>query len=256
MNSKKSLHITLVLFVLHVVISYMGMLTIYGPYTISEVSGMYPHLLTPAGFTFAIWGIIYVGLALQLGYHYKNTESQVAATVWQAIGYRLALVHVATILWLVAWCQAWLVLANVFIVLQLVVVLQALIRVGATHPRGTAFWLSATPLAIYAGWLCIATVANTACTLVAHTQVSLPAESIAKIVVITVALVTLGTLFQTRLVAFAVPIAWAFWGIYKAVQTAAYPSLRYTLVAGIILVLTTALVVGISLLKSYAKPTK
>lgn len=256
MDIKKSINSTLILFVLHVAVSYTGMLRIYAPYTVSEVSGMYSHLLTPAGFTFAIWGIIYVGLALQLAFHYKSRESEVANAVWQAIGYRLALVHATTILWLVAWCQAWLVVANIFIVLQLFFVLQALVRVGATHPSGATFWLSATPLAIYAGWLCIATVANTACTLVAHTQVSLPAESIAKIVVITVVLVVIGTLFQTRLVAFALPIAWAFWGIYKAVPTTAYPSLQYTLVAGILIVLVTATVVGVSFIKSYAKVDK
>ena len=57
--------VNVVAFVVMVVVNGLaGSTTLLGGVTSADVSDMYPTLITPAGFTFAIWGIIYTLLLL------------------------------------------------------------------------------------------------------------------------------------------------------------------------------------------------
>ncbi len=52
-------------FILMVIVNGIaGSTTLIGGMTTADVSNAYPTLLTPAGYTFAIWGVIYVLLGV------------------------------------------------------------------------------------------------------------------------------------------------------------------------------------------------
>jgi len=55
-------------FAITLVINGLAGTTLIGGRTTAEVSDMYPTLITPAGYVFAIWGIIYLLLGAWLVY--------------------------------------------------------------------------------------------------------------------------------------------------------------------------------------------
>jgi hypothetical protein len=61
--------------------------TLLGGVTSADVSNMHPTLITPAGFTFAIWGIIYTLLLLfhGLSASAQKQEQALSQLVWHAV---------------------------------------------------------------------------------------------------------------------------------------------------------------------------
>ena len=70
--------------------------------TTGEVSDMYPNLFTPAGFTFAIWGLIYLWLFVFVVYQAVKGWSAADGTVRQ-VGPFFLVSSLANALWIFAW---------------------------------------------------------------------------------------------------------------------------------------------------------
>ena len=122
-------------------------------------------LVAPAGPAFSIWGVIYTGLlllaALQLT-PARRTDPRQRRVGWLAASLLLNAAWVAVI-------QAeWLALSVAVIALLLADLVVVLVRLGESPPstRYEAVVVDGS-LGLYLGWVCIATVANTAATLVA-----------------------------------------------------------------------------------------
>lgn len=134
--------------------------------TTGEVSDRYSHLLTPAGYTFAIWGLIYLaslGLAV-----YQALPSQHAREVHRATGWWLAAAFAASTIWVPVWVSGALALAQVIIIVLVVCLAVALGRLTGIGPASTPAeqWLLRMPVSGYLGWATIATVAGTGTTAV------------------------------------------------------------------------------------------
>jgi len=98
----------------------------------------------PAGYAFAIWGMIYLWLLVGLGYGiWKRRED----AQWHAM--RLALIPSLAVgaIWL-AVAVASPVWASVLIWIMLITALMALFRSPVEDP-----WFAALPIGLYAGWL-------------------------------------------------------------------------------------------------------
>ena len=94
--------INIVAFIVTVVVNGVaGSTTLLGGVTSADVSGMYPTLITPAGFTFAIWGVIYALLLLFVVYQAlpKNRDKPFLGK----IGLFFALSSVCNVCWLFLW---------------------------------------------------------------------------------------------------------------------------------------------------------
>ena len=135
---------------------------------VSQVSARYDTLITPAGYAFAIWGIIYLLLILFVGYQWyawlKNRED----TALRQTGWWFALGNMANGLWIVAWTNEYLgvsVLLIFFLLFSLVMLtLRLRLETWDAPVRIIAFvWW---PICIYLGWIVVATVANVAVYLV------------------------------------------------------------------------------------------
>ncbi|MBS3808454.1 MAG: hypothetical protein KGY60_13195, partial [Bacteroidales bacterium] len=87
--------------------------------TVADVSARYDTLITPAGYAFAIWGIIYLLLLLFVGYQWyawlKNRED----TSLKQTGWWLALGNIANGLWIVVWLNEYLALSVLLIFILL-----------------------------------------------------------------------------------------------------------------------------------------
>ncbi|WP_343307526.1 hypothetical protein AAHN97_10340 [Chitinophaga niabensis] len=186
--------------------------------TTGEVSDAYPNLFVPAGFTFSIWSIIYLGLLGFVAYQYRLAFFNGHAIELQAFMVRMKgwflLSCLGNACWLFAWHYNMIFLSFccMLVLLASLIVIHRKFRIG--HPG--AFTPEKVfihfPFGIYLGWISIATIANLTALLVAW-NIPIPQ------VTWTVVMMGLGTLlavlvvFRYNNVYYALVCIWAFYGI-------------------------------------------
>jgi translocator protein len=136
-----------------------------GGVTTGEVSARFPTAITPAGYTFAIWTLIYAGL---IGFSiYQALPAQDNNEAVRTVRIPIVLSNLANIVWIYLWHHfeiRWSLLA---ISGLLAVLAYAYVQVDRIPARTEAeLWLLRVPLSVYLGWVTVATVVNTAVTLV------------------------------------------------------------------------------------------
>ncbi len=131
-------------------------------YTTGDLSALYPNLFVPAGFTFSIWSLIYLGLLGFCGYQWLPSLKGERRPVVEALGAWYLLSCILNIAWIFAWHYLQMIL-SVVIMLALLACLIKIYR--QLRIRGLAAskyqrWLVHAPFSLYLGWISIATVAN------------------------------------------------------------------------------------------------
>jgi hypothetical protein len=150
--------LALVAFLAVVAVNALSVLLPLNGLTPSDVSDLYPTLLTPAGLTFSVWGAIYILLACYTAWQLLSK------TAPKAFVYRINLLFsissAANILWVFAWHYKLIPLTMLLILSLLgclIVVLRLIMAQELTLIERIFIKL---PFTIYLGWITVATVAN------------------------------------------------------------------------------------------------
>ncbi len=181
-----------------------------GGQTTGEISAKYPSLFTPAGFTFSIWGLIYLSLAAFIVY--QALPSQRDNVSLEQIGVPFKLSCVANAFWIFAWHYDYL-LVSLLLMLGILFPLTQIFRsLNANSSPFVKF-----PFSLYTGWITVATIANISAwqtgwdlndvglTAIQWTWLKLAvAGAIAAVVV-----------SRTSNVVYILVVAWAAFGIYS-----------------------------------------
>jgi len=150
----------LVAFSLMIVLNVLSNTLPINNQTMPEISAKYPSLFTPAGFTFSIWGVIYLFLLIFV--IYQAMPSQRSNATLAAISRPFQLGCLANGSWILAWHFDFLNL-SLLIMLVLLVTLILVYRVllqevqRASVVQHLALHL---PFSLYTGWITLATLAN------------------------------------------------------------------------------------------------
>lgn len=184
--------------------------------TTGDVSDRYAHLVTPAGYTFAIWGLIYVAsLALAV---YQALPSQHARDIHRATGWWVAGAFAASTFWVPMFVSGALGVAQVVLIALVVCLAVALGTLTLLGPASTHSerWLLRLPVSGYLGWATIATVAGTGTTAqwagVSLTNDVVVASSVAGLLVLGI----LALWIASRILAaagFAALLVWGLMGV-------------------------------------------
>lgn len=128
--------------------------------TTGEISDRFPVYFVPAGYVFAIWGLIYLGL-LAFGI-YQALPAQRDNPSLQRIGYWFALGCVANAVWILLWHYEFFVLTVPVMLVLLIslIVIYLRLGIGRSPASSVETWLVRVPFSIYLGWITVATVAN------------------------------------------------------------------------------------------------
>jgi len=182
-----------------------------------EVSDLYPNLFTPAGITFAIWGLIYLLLAgfvlYQIGLFSKNSVYR--ADIIQEIGLYFAISSFANALWILAWHYGMVFLS----VIIMLVILYCLIIISTKLSEATLSTkekiLIRLPFSIYFGWITVATIANITALLVSlgWSCWGISEQMWTVIVMIVGLLIGVATMVKNKDIAYGLTIIWAYAGI-------------------------------------------
>lgn len=131
--------------------------------TTAQVSDSYPNLFAPSGFTFAIWGLIYIGLVAytlyQSGYFQKKKPGLDEGDINKISRYFL-ISSVLNTLWIFSWHYKiiWLSTLLIIGILLCLIRIAGVFRLKQLNQR--EYWLVRLPFSIYFGWISIAVIAN------------------------------------------------------------------------------------------------
>ena len=199
--------------------------------TMGMVSAKYPTLLTPAAYAFGIWGLIFLGLAIYAGW--QLLPAQRALSLPDALAKPLALANAATGLWVVLFAYE-LILPSAGVMLVILGTLVAAYgrarrRVLAEAAPAWSSWV----MAVYLGWISVATVINL--TLGLRQLGWQPAQGLSVVLALGLLAVVVGlALVMSRAfqeVAFPLVVAWALGAIW-VVRLREVPELGWAALAG------------------------
>jgi benzodiazapine receptor len=182
----------------------------------AEISARYQTLVTPAGYVFAIWGLIYIGLLVYSTGQFLRPLAD--DPLPDRLAWPLIVSNIANVGWLLLWHSLniyWTV--PVMIVLLSSLITAYVIARGGRPDRPALLerWAVRAPLGLYLGWISVATIANVSNALVAAewNGWGIPAEWWGVIVLIVGAVVAFAVLARKADCVFASVFVWAFAGI-------------------------------------------
>lgn len=215
--------------------------------TPDEVSGKYDTLFAPIGFTFSIWGIIFLLLGVYSVYQlFRDNELIRAVTPW----------FIASNLLNATWIFTWhyeVIWASLIIITTLLVVL---IKITAVTNNSRLRWehsfSARLTFSIYFGWITVATVANASALFVQQGfrgGVIFDEQGWTIAILIVAAAIGITTVLVRSSVAYGLVLVWAYWGILSRHLSSeewnqAYPDVILT-VQILLPILAIAAVVGL-----------
>lgn len=180
----------------------------------AEISAMYQTRITPAGFAFSIWGVIYTLVGISLGWMlYKHKERKTKQII-DGIGYWFIISSLANILWTVTFAYLQLPLSTVIIFILLFSLTRIVMNLSKLRINLSPLY--PVTFGLYTGWVMIASVVNIAASLV---QAEWGAFGISElvwatlIIVVAVAIVFFVT-YRTTNAIIPLPVAWAYYAIF------------------------------------------
>ena len=218
-----------------------------------DISDAYPSLFTPAGFTFSIWGVIYLLLGAhvlyQLGLFRGSPDTVEQSALLNRVGVLFAISSLANTAWVFAWHYDNIPLSAVLITVILVCLALIVTTLRSANLTGRRRWLIGVPFSVYFGWTTVAVVANMTVLLVSRgwDGFGLADSTWAVIMVLVAMVIGTTTMLRNRDVAYGVVLVWAYFGILIR-QTSAdglggrYPAIIAAVIASLVIYVVAELV--------------
>lgn len=205
------------------------------------ISDSYPNLFAPAGITFAIWGLIYLLLALftfyQLGIINKNDE--ISTELLNKVGILFSISSIANTIWIFTWHYQVIWLSIVFMLVILISLIKIVNAIKEEKLSSKEKFFVKLPFSIYFGWITVATIANTTTLLVSLNFKGFGiSETIWTVLIIIIgAIIGIITLLRNRDYFYGLVIIWAYFGIiikHTTVFNSMYPAVVITAIISIV----------------------
>lgn len=208
----------LITFVVMVAMNALANIIPINGITTGEVSDSYPNLFAPTGLTFAIWGVIYILLAVYTVYQliaFKPTGYSDKAHIFRSVGILFSISSIANTIWILAWHYG-----NIPFSLVLMLVILVCLAVINLILKNNRFTLAEKlliklPFSVYFGWITVATIANVTTLLVdlQWGRFGLSEVLLTIIALFVGVLISSATIILNKDVAFGLVIIWAYVGI-------------------------------------------
>lgn len=238
-------------FLITLVVNGLANTTLLNNRTTAQVSDLYPTLITPAGYVFAIWGIIYVLLVAFV--IYQALPSQKNKAYQKQVSILFILSSLFNIVWLFLWQYDYITVSVIvmFALLATLIAIYVRLNIGQSNATLTEKLFIHLPFSVYLGWITIAAIVNVAAALVSvnWSGFGISAEAWAVIVLIVALAVTLAVIVTRRDVAYSLVVVWALAGI-AVKQNASQNIILTAEIAITVILITLALATTIYGLKS------
>ena len=180
-----------------------------------KISDIFKVYFVPAGYVFAIWGIIYIGLIAYAVY--QALPAQRENPRLQATGWWVVLGGLANCAWIFLWHYEQFIgtLCAMLVLLATLIVVYLSLGIRRTKVSSGETWAVHIPFSIYLGWITVATVANVSDVLDSLHPLGFSSVAATWMVIMLAAVLIISGLmnFLHRDVAYAMVILWALAGI-------------------------------------------
>ena len=221
-------------FVLVIAVNALANILPINGYNTGQVSAFYPNYFVPAGFTFGIWGIIYL---LLMGYVICCLLSPLPSFPEQA---RKAIIKTTPFFlvtcllnagWIVAWHYLYLGLSLIIMLIFLATLIKLFLAINSNKFELRPFyrfWIY-HPFVVYLAWISVATIANITALFVGIGWQGEPLTAQSWAIILIIIALVLGIIMVgiKKEPAYGFVLSWAFFGIYGG-QILGSSSVGYT----------------------------
>lgn len=202
-------------FVVTLIVNSIAGIGLLNGISTGAISDKYSTLITPAGYVFSIWSVIYILLFVFVVY--QALPSQNGKTFHKKIGVLFLLSSIFNIVWIFLWQYEYITLSVplIFALLASLIAIYLRINVGRSNAPTREKLLVHLPFSVYLGWITIASIADVAAALVSMNWdgFGVSSETWAILMVIVALVIALSVTFTRRDVAYDLVIIWALIGI-------------------------------------------
>ncbi len=192
--------------------------------TMPVISAKYPSLFTPAGFTFSIWGIIYLALLVFVVYQALPSQRQNQSIA--GISRLFQINCIANAVWVVVWHYD-LLAASVLVMFAILATLILIYR----KLVGDSLILR-IPFSLYTAWISLATIANISALQISSgwDDIGMSAVHWTLVKLALAGAIGASVILKARDIPFILVVAWAAYGIsVMQVETPAVAGAALTL---------------------------
>lgn len=224
---------TVVAYAIMVTVNYLAIALPLGGRETGAISDIYPSLFTPAGYTFSIWGIIYILLGIYVFYQVTRKEDSSLTSRANRIFIINALLNAA---WLFAWHYnlIWLSLLIMIALLVTLIYIANILRANILTKEEN--WTIRLPFSVYFGWITVATIANATILLVSlgWDGFGLPDSAwMVAILLIGTAIGSWRTIYDQS-IPYGLVLVWAYGGILTKHLSPAHHDSQYPIVIAVV----------------------
>ena len=221
---------------------YSQLYTIHGN-RVSDMSDEYNNLFTPAGYAFAIWGIIFLALFIFAGYQiYRTVIRKKTFDFISQSGLWFALATIGTGLWVVVWLFDYTLVSVMVMLVILFSLIKVVVNTNMERWRAPAktivfgWW----PISIFAGWIAVATIANISAYLskLGWDGGPLSPTSWTIVLIVIATVLNLALIFMRGMREFALVGVWALLAIYVRHQNSYEMIAMTALIGGAIILIS------------------
>jgi hypothetical protein len=212
--------------------------------TTGEISDLFPTLVTPPGYVFSIWGVIY--LLLFVFAVFQVLPKQREETFLSRIGVLFVLSCVLNVVWLILWHYLQIALSVIvmFALLATLIAIYLRLDIGRATVSLKERICVHLPFSVYLGWITVASITNVAAAIVGAGLDGLGLGDVtwAILVIIVALIIDLAVIYTRRDMAYSLVLIWALAGI--TVKQMEKQSIFLTSVASIIIIILALILVS------------
>lgn len=210
-----------------------------------EISDSYPNLFTPAGFTFAIWGVIYLLLASFVIFYLSKKEDE--RGLFEKVSKFFIISSLANIAWIFCWHYGLMILSVILMLVILVSLIKIADIINKEKLNTKEQIFLRLPFSVYFGWITVATIANVVASLVKFSWSGWGLTPITWLIIILIVGAIIGIIrsIKDRNVPYILVFIWAYFGILskhtsESAFNSQYPGAIKVIIVLIILFILTA----------------
>jgi hypothetical protein len=235
----------LISFIVMVAVNALANILPFNGMNTGAISDSYPNLFAPAGFTFAIWGVIYFMLGAFVLFGFRGFDHGSIRLVYKRISTAFIFSSLVNALWIVCWHWKLIPLSMILMILILLSLIYIIIQLKGLRLSQNETRFVRIPFGIYFGWITVATIANMTTLLVSlGWRGALFSEEVWTILILMIGLAIGGaTALRNLDFAYGAVLVWAYFGILVKHLMAtgfngAYKGVILTLILSLVLLLS------------------
>ena len=184
-----------------------------------QVSDSYTNLFAPSGFTFSIWGLIYLLLAVFTLYQFglfRDKKSKKPSDLIEKVGVYFIITSLANIFWIFSWHYRLMGVTLIFMLVILIFLIKIADLLNKEKLDSKEKFFMLVPFSVYFGWITVATIANATVFLVSIGWNGFGINESTWTVIVLLAGLAIGIarLLKDKNIAYGLVLVWAYFGIY------------------------------------------